>query len=211
MYSNPLRVGAAALAAVICAPGLITQAAAADISSIKPGVANVGQTVRLKSGTTVPAGARLAVDLRVGAGKRVRLKAKRVAGKRIAVSLTKALGKLMVGNTDVTRVRLRLVVNGKPGRWSRRALLVPGSGGSPGSGGGSNDGSPGGGGGGGGGAPGTDAPPNPSPSLGIPVVRDSDFSYLGSFAMPIDSGCGGWETAWPSAGLSLRRVDGDLR
>lgn len=50
---------------------------------------------------------------------------------------------------------------------------------------------------------------DPNDPLNKPVLSESSFTYLGSFAMPRYSGT--WDTAYTTGGLTHRYVDGELR
>ncbi|MEI8082631.1 MAG: hypothetical protein WCI74_12375, partial [Actinomycetes bacterium] len=192
-----LRFPLALLAGTLICTLVAGPASAYNISTARPSTASVGDTVRVRATTALALKGPVAVDLRNAVGKRVRLKANRRTSRTVTVRLRPALSKLVT--SPPTRVDLRLVVGGKPGAWRRRALKLTAAGvvvvvppTPP--------------------TPPTPAPePSPPPNTSKTVVRDADFEYLGAFAMPVEVGCGGWQSYYPSAGLAVRRVDGQLR
>ena len=192
-----LRVAVAMLAGlVVCAAVTTEPASAQDVSWTHPRAASVGDTIRIRTTAPVPSRTKVAVDLRNAAGERVRLRAERRSSRTVSVKLRQAVTTLV--RSGAVRLDVRLIIGSTPGAWKRRALKVTVRGGIVV-------------------VPPTPAPPSPTPSptsppsTGKTVVRNSDFEYLGAFAMPVDVGCGGWQSYYPSAGLAVRRVDASLR
>lgn len=181
-------VAVAGLALVLASP------AQADIVSVRPSEVAIGGQVRIRSDAPVGKGVRVDFGRK---GRRVRTRALRTR-RQVKVTVPLRAAALLRSRHMPTRVKVRLVEAGVPGRWARQRLLVrPVSTATP-----TPEPTP---------EPNPQPTPSPTPPGPTPVKRlisASDFSYAGSFAMP-EQACG-WTTAWSTAGLALRRVNGML-
>lgn len=170
--------------------------ACADIVSIRPAEVMIGAQVRIRTDARPRGKVRIDFGRK---GRQVRARAVRVR-RRLEVTVPKKAATLLRSTRTPTRVKVRVVEGGVPGRWARQRLLLrpaqsPTATPAP---------TP---------SPTTSPTPTPTPTQDPnPTKRlltARDFTYLGAFAMP-EQACG-WTTAWSTTGLAVRRVNGHLR
>lgn len=174
---------------------------------VHPKKTRIGQKVVVRLYRRIPRRGKLRVQFLGVNGKRVQVRARRKGLRRVTARIPRRTVRILRkrgGKAVASRLRVRIVGRGFRTRWSRRSrsplvrprslpkpdTIVPKPTETPV-------------------PPQTPAIPESPDNSGKQVLGYSDFNYTGSFRFPM-SACG-WSTAWSSAGLAMRRVDGELR